>query len=131
RDAGDAEVQAGGDLALERDPVALDVARPGGGGVALHAGIGGAGESADAFVGIARKLPLVERLAGEERIRIAQEGTGAGAGLPAGEAVAVVTGLRGVGPPAIGAVLVERLVDVFPAEIATLPAEHIDPIADE
>jgi hypothetical protein len=62
-----AEVEPGGDLPAEALPVRGDVSRPGGGGVALRSGEGGAGEDEDPLIGSGGALAFVDRLAVDQR----------------------------------------------------------------
>ena len=130
-DAGGGEVEAGGDLTAEGVPVAGDVSGPGDGGVALLAGVGGAGEEDDAFTVGEGALALVDAGGVHERVGVEDLCAGAGGGLEVAELAPFSGefGFGGVEPPAVDAEGEEFGAELLPVESAAIGIEGVVPFS--
>ena len=108
-----------------------DVARPGGGGVALLPGEGRAREDEHALVGRRRALALVDALAVEERVGVEHPRAAAHRGRVHVRALRVEVGgrqevrLGRVHPPRVHAAAEEVALDLRPEELPRLGVEGV------
>ena len=102
-DAGEGEIQSGGDLVAQDLPGVLNVARPGDGAVALLARVGRAGQNDHSLLIGGGPLPLVNARRVHQRIGVVNRITRPHRGGVAAETHVVDFRFRGVRPPAVGA----------------------------